>query len=103
MLSPVFLLLVLSKPRLLRQPCSLPSGRYSAVPESPARFRPLLFPDWDLSGNRLRQAASGGLWLLNAVSGYTGIFLPVNAVTSAIAGFLGLPGIALIALLEVAA
>ena len=43
------------------------------------------------------------LWLLNAVSGYTGICLPVNAVTSAIAGFLGLPGIALIALLEVAA
>ena len=43
------------------------------------------------------------LWLLNTVSGFTGIFLPVNAVTSAIAGFLGLPGIVLIALLEMAA
>lgn len=43
------------------------------------------------------------LWLLNTVSGFTGIFLPVNAVTSAIAGFLGLPGITLIALLEMAA
>lgn len=43
------------------------------------------------------------LWLLNTVSGFTGIFLPVNAVTIAIAGFLGLPGIGLIALLELAA
>ena len=43
------------------------------------------------------------LWLLNSVSGFTGIYLPVNAVTVAIAGFLGLPGIGLIALLEVAA
>ena len=41
------------------------------------------------------------LWLLNAVSGYTGIYLPVNAVTVAIAGFLGLPGIGIITLLEV--
>ena len=43
------------------------------------------------------------LWLLNTVSGFTGIFLPVNAITVAIAGFLGLPGIGLIALLELAA
>lgn len=43
------------------------------------------------------------LWLLNTVSGFTGIYLPVNAVTVAIAGFLGLPGIALIAFLEMAA
>ena len=43
------------------------------------------------------------LWLLNTVSGFTGIMLPVNAVTVLIAGFLGLPGIGLIALLEVAA
>ena len=43
------------------------------------------------------------LWLLNCVSGFTGIYLPVNAVTVAVAGFLGLPGIALIALLEMAA
>ena len=43
------------------------------------------------------------LWLLNTVSGFTGIYLPVNAVTVAIAGFLGIPGITLIALLEMAA
>ena len=43
---------------------------------------------------------SGGgflcLWLLNTVSGLTGIFLPVNLVTVFIAGFLGIPGIGLI-------
>ena len=43
------------------------------------------------------------LWLLNSVSGFTGIYLPVNAITVAIAGFLGLPGIGIIALLEMAA
>ena len=37
------------------------------------------------------------LWILNA---FTGIGLPVNAVTILAAGFLGLPGIGLIALLE---
>ena len=42
------------------------------------------------------------LWLLNTVSGFTGVYLPVNAITVAIAGFLGIPGIGLIALLEVA-
>ena len=41
------------------------------------------------------------LWLLNTVSGYTGVYLPINAITAAIAGFLGLPGIGIIALLEV--
>lgn len=40
------------------------------------------------------------LWLLNSLSPFTGIALPMNAVTVAIAGFLGLPGISLIALLE---
>ena len=43
------------------------------------------------------------LWLLNTVSGYTGIYLPVNAITVLISGFLGIPGIGLIALLEIAA
>lgn len=43
------------------------------------------------------------LWILNSVSGFTGIYLPVNAVTVAIAAVLGLPGIGLIALLEIAA
>lgn len=41
------------------------------------------------------------LWLLNTVSGFTGVYLPVNAITVVIAGFLGIPGIGLIALLEV--
>ena len=41
------------------------------------------------------------LWLLNTVSGFTGIYLPINAVTVLIAGFLGIPGIGLIAWLEV--
>ena len=43
------------------------------------------------------------LWLLNTVSGFTGIALPVNAITVLIAGFLGIPGIGLIALLELLA
>lgn len=37
------------------------------------------------------------LWILNAVSPFTGILFPVNAVTVLIAGFLGLPGIGLMA------
>ena len=37
------------------------------------------------------------LWLLNWISGFTGIFFPINPVTVVIAGFLGLPGIALLA------
>jgi len=40
------------------------------------------------------------LWLLNSVSGFTGLAFPVNSVTAAIAGFLGLPGIALLAILQ---
>jgi inhibitor of the pro-sigma K processing machinery len=40
------------------------------------------------------------LWLLNSISGFTGIFFPVNYVTVAIAGFLGLPGIGLLALVQ---
>ena len=40
------------------------------------------------------------LWLLNTVSGFTGLTLPINAVTVLISGTLGAPGIALIALLE---
>ena len=41
------------------------------------------------------------LALLNLVSGFTGICFPVNAVTIAIAGFLGIPGIALLTVLEI--
>lgn len=41
------------------------------------------------------------LWLLNWISGFTGVLFPINAVTAAIAGFLGLPGILLLALVQV--
>ena len=40
------------------------------------------------------------LWLLNSVSGFTGLYFPINSVTALIAGFLGLPGIGLLALLQ---
>ena len=40
------------------------------------------------------------LWLLNSISTFTGLLFPINAVTALIAGFLGLPGIALLALLQ---
>ncbi len=40
------------------------------------------------------------LWLLNSVSGFTGVYIPINAVTALTAGFLGLPGIGVLALLE---
>ena len=41
------------------------------------------------------------LWLLNTVSGFTGILFPMNAVTVLTAGVLGLPGIGLLAVLAV--
>ena len=41
------------------------------------------------------------LWLLNTVSSVSGMYLPVNSATVLIAGFLGLPGIGVIALLEI--
>lgn len=40
------------------------------------------------------------LWLVNTVSWFTGITLPLNAVTVLIAGFWGIPGIGLIALMQ---
>ena len=40
------------------------------------------------------------LWLLNSISAFTGLLFPINAVTALIAGFLGLPGIVLLALLQ---
>ncbi len=56
------------------------------------------------AGFRLGIHSVGGflcLWLLNTASGFTGIFLPINAATVLIAGCLGLPGIGLMALLEI--
>ena len=40
------------------------------------------------------------LWLLNCVSGFTGLELPINAVTVLLSGTLGIPGILLVILLE---
>ncbi len=41
------------------------------------------------------------LWLLNLISVYTGILFPINPVTVLIAGFLGVPGLLLLALVQV--
>ena len=40
------------------------------------------------------------LFILNSVSGFTGIRFPINYVTAIIAGFLGLPGIGALALMQ---
>lgn len=40
------------------------------------------------------------LWLLNTVSGFTGLVLPINAATVLLSGFFGIPGTALVVLLE---
>ena len=40
------------------------------------------------------------LWLLNSVSGFTGMYFPINPVTALAAGFLGLPGIGVLALVQ---
>ena len=41
----------------------------------------------------------GCLWMLNLLAPFTAVALQINAVTVLTAGFLGLPGIALIVLL----
>lgn len=40
------------------------------------------------------------LWLLNCAATFTGLYFPVNAVTILITGFLGLPGIGILALVQ---
>lgn len=40
------------------------------------------------------------LWLLNTVTAFTGIYFPINWVTVIIVGFLGLPGIGALALVQ---
>ena len=40
------------------------------------------------------------LFLLNTISGFTGIYFPINYVTVIMAGFLGLPGIGVLALMQ---
>ena len=54
-------------------------------------------------GVRTAVHAFGGfvcLWLINAAACVTGLTLPINAVTVLLAGTLGIPGLALVALLE---
>lgn len=41
------------------------------------------------------------LWLLNTIAGFTGIRFPLNLVTTTVAGFFGIPGIALLTLAQV--
>jgi len=41
------------------------------------------------------------LWILNYVGAYFGFAVPLNMATALIAGFLGLPGVALIVLYKV--
>lgn len=41
------------------------------------------------------------LWLLNTMAPFTGILLPMNAVTVLTAGALGLPGVGVVVLLAV--
>lgn len=54
---------------------------------------------WKLIINGLIGVAS--LYLVNLASGITGLYIPINAVTAVLAGALGLPGIGLLALIEI--
>lgn len=40
------------------------------------------------------------LWLLNSLAAFTNLYFPINAVTVTVAGFLGLPGIGALALVQ---
>ena len=53
---------------------------------------------WKLSIN----SACGFLCLrlLNSLAAFTGLYFPINAVTVIVAGFLGLPGIGALALVQ---
>ncbi len=53
---------------------------------------------WKIGVNTLSGFAC--LWLLNLISGFTGIFFPLNAVTASVAGFLGLPGILFLVVMQ---
>ncbi len=54
---------------------------------------------WKLLANSA--AGFACLWLLNAVAAFTGVLFPMNAATVLVAGSLGLPGMALLAILAV--
>jgi inhibitor of the pro-sigma K processing machinery len=40
------------------------------------------------------------LWLVNLAAGMTGLAIPINPVTAVVAGALGLPGIGILALVQ---
>lgn len=40
------------------------------------------------------------LWLLNSLAVFTNLYFPINTVTVVVAGFLGLPGIGVLALVQ---
>jgi inhibitor of the pro-sigma K processing machinery len=40
------------------------------------------------------------LWVVNLVGGYFGLFIPINPITALVAGFLGVPGVVLLVLLQ---
>ena len=42
----------------------------------------------------------GCLWLLNLLSVWTGVYFPINPITALISGGLGVPGIALLAMVQ---
>lgn len=63
--------------------------------------RTLLLPlRWSVRLAAYSGLGFASLWLLNLASGITDIAIPVNSATVFVAGTLGLPGIGLLALLE---
>lgn len=64
-------------------------------------FRLMLLPlrlGWKLLVNGLCGLLS--LWLVNLTAGLTGFSIPINPITALIAGSLGIPGLALLGLLQ---
>lgn len=67
----------------------------------PALIRALMVP-FKLARKLLIHSGGGFLclWILNWSAGLTGIALPINCVSAAVAGIGGLPGMAVLALLQ---
>ena len=64
-------------------------------------FRLMLLPlrlGWKLLVNGLCGLLS--LWLVNLTAGLTGFSIPINPITALISGGLGVPGIALLAMVQ---
>ncbi len=53
---------------------------------------------WKLAINSLTGFVC--LWLLNAISGLTGLVFPINFITCLTVGFLGIPGILILAVMQ---